>query len=127
MKSGSQSQKSNHRQQIGRLGEDRAAAFFVGKGFTCLARNWRCRAGEIDLIVARGREIRFVEVKTRKTKTYGDPEEAITVQKRAHLEAAAEAWILSHELPKEAIFQFDVFSLYLPLNQPEELLWIENI
>jgi putative endonuclease len=127
MKNGSQSQKNNHRQQIGRLGEDRAAAFFVAQGFNCIARNWRCQAGEIDLIIARNQEIRFVEVKTRRTRAYGAPEEAVTGRKQAHLQASAEIWILSQNLPLGTTFQFDVFSLYLPKNQPEEQIWLENI
>lgn len=127
MKSGSQSQKNKQRQLLGRSGEERAAAFLIERGFTCLARNWRCRGGEIDLIVARANQIRFVEVKTRKTETYGRPEEAVTVRKLAHLRTAAESWIAAQAFSSRKQFQFDVITLFLPGTPQEELGWIEDV
>ena len=50
---------------LGRSGEDEAAAWYAAHGYEVLARNWRCRAGELDLIVARGRLVVFCEVKSR--------------------------------------------------------------
>ncbi len=127
MKNGSQSPKNNPRQVLGRLGEERAAAFLVEKDFVCLARNWRSRAGEIDLIVERGREIRFVEVKTRRTWTYGAPEEAVTRQKLAHLRATAEAWIAAQSFTSLRAFQFDVITIFLPGTPKEQVTWIQDV
>jgi putative endonuclease len=127
MKNGSQSPKNNPRQILGRLGEERAAAFLVDQGFICLARNWRSRAGEIDLIMERGKEIRFVEVKTRRTQTYGAPEEAVTTRKLAHLRATAEAWIASQVFSSLRAFQFDVVTVFLPGTPEERLEWIQDV
>lgn len=127
MKNGSLSQKNKARQILGRCGEDRAAAFLVQNGFICLDRNWRCRGGEIDLIVEQGEEIRFIEVKTRKTLTYGRPEEAITARKLAHFRIAAEAWMAVQTLASQKRFQFDVITVFLPNTPQEQLVWIENV
>ena len=89
--------------------------------------NWRCRGGELDLIVAREAEIRFVEVKTRKTERYGAPEEAVTPRKLAHLRVAAEQWISEHTFLGSKSFQFDVITILWPGTAQERLVWIENV
>ena len=78
--------------ELGRLGEDCAAAFLAGAGYVVVARNWRCAQGEIDLIVAKDGDIVFVEVKTRSGVGYGHPFEAITVRKLARMRRLAGAW-----------------------------------
>ena len=78
--------------ELGRLGEERAAVFLVAAGYRVLARNWRCDQGEIDLIIERDGEVAFVEVKTRSGTRFGHPFEAITVQKLARLRRLAAAW-----------------------------------
>ena len=77
---------------VGRRGEDCAAEYLVRCGYTLIERNWRCSQGEIDLIVARGGDVVFVEVKTRSGTGYGHPFEAITVAKLARLRRLAGAW-----------------------------------
>ncbi|MDY0909524.1 YraN family protein [Microbacterium sp. CFBP9034] len=77
---------------LGRDGEDRAARYFHDSGYAILARNWRCRAGEIDLVVANGDSIVVVEVKTRRGEGFGHPFEAIDARKRARLWRLAAAW-----------------------------------
>jgi putative endonuclease len=81
---------------LGRAGEERAARYFAQQGFEVLARNWRCRAGEIDLVVADGAVVVVVEVKTRRGETYGHPFEAIDARKRARLWRLAVAWAGDH-------------------------------
>ncbi len=77
---------------LGRAGEDRAARYFEDHGYAVLARNWRCREGEIDLVVARGGDLVVVEVKTRRGEGFGHPLEAIDARKRARLWRLAVAW-----------------------------------
>ncbi|MSR85525.1 YraN family protein [Candidatus Uhrbacteria bacterium] len=113
------------RQETGRRGEDLAAAFLMAKGFSLVERNWRCRAGEIDLIVRRDQEVRFVEVKTRFSTTYGFPEEAITQTKKHHLVKAIDWWLLSHPVPKH--YQLDVISILTLPGQKPDICWIEAI
>ncbi len=66
------------RQRLGRWGEGVAATHLEAHGYTILARNWRCAAGEIDLVARDGETLVFVEVKTRRGRAYGAPEEALT-------------------------------------------------
>ena len=70
------------RQRLGRAGEDLAAEHLRALGYEVLARNFRCRRGEIDLVCRRGGEVSLVEVKTRVGATHGTPLEAIDGDKR---------------------------------------------
>ncbi len=82
--------------ELGRAGEERAARYLERLGFTVLDRNWRCRAGEIDLVVADARSVVVVEVKTRRDEGFGHPFEAIDARKRARLWRLAVAWAAEH-------------------------------
>ena len=81
---------------LGRAGEDRAARYFEALGFTVLARNWRCRDGEIDLVVADRSAVVVVEVKTRRDEGFGHPFEAIDARKRGRLWRLSIAWASAH-------------------------------
>lgn len=115
----------DRRQSVGRRGEELAAAFLATKGFTIIDRNWRSRYGEIDLIVKREREIRFVEVKTRLTKQYGHPEEAVTPTKIRHLHTAVQLWLARHPIPLS--YGLDVVAIYIDPTGKVHLEWIEGI
>ncbi|TQL47615.1 putative endonuclease [Homoserinimonas aerilata] len=82
--------------ELGRRGEEIAAAFLARAGYSILDRNWRCRHGEIDVIAFDGRDIAFVEVKTRTSVLFGHPLEAITPQKMARLRRLAGVWCEEH-------------------------------
>jgi len=81
---------------LGREGEDRAARYLEDQGYAVLARNWRCRSGEIDLVVASPENVVIVEVKTRRGEAFGHPFEAIDARKRARLWRLAAAWTAQH-------------------------------
>lgn len=82
------------KRRFGDEGEAEAAAFLARRGFRVLARNVRVpRVGEIDLIALDGRTLVFVEVKARRSDTFGPPEEAVTPSKLRTLAACAEAWL----------------------------------
>lgn len=81
---------------LGRAGEDRAAHYFEALGFTVLDRNWRCRDGELDLIVADRSSVVVVEVKTRRGEEFGHPFEAIDARKRVRLWRLGVAWASEH-------------------------------
>lgn len=87
---------SGHRQQLGARGERLAAAWYRAAGYTVVARNWRCREGEIDLVVARPGELVFCEVKTRSSDRFGVPAEAVTPAKQARLRALAARFLGEH-------------------------------
>lgn len=84
-------------QVVGRWGEAVAAEYLQRKGFAIIARNFRTPYGELDLVTRDPEgEVVFVEVKTRRSRTLGPPEIAVTPKKREHLRAAALAYCLEH-------------------------------
>ena len=87
---------ADSRHRIGRRGEDYAAGRLAALGYTILARNWRCRAGELDLVAEKDGALVFVEVRTRRGDRLGTPEESITPAKRAKLIAAAQTYLAEH-------------------------------
>ncbi len=74
----------------GRLGEDWAVGFLKKQGYKILQRNFRSKFGEIDIAALDGKTLFFVEVKTRWSRKFGDPAEAVTKRKLEHLERAAQ-------------------------------------
>lgn len=84
---------------IGKLNEDRAAAYLSGRGYTLLGRNFRAARGELDIIAEKDGTIYFVEVKARKAGSLVSPYEAVTTDKQRRLLAAAEAWLAKYRRP----------------------------
>ncbi|MDN3494522.1 YraN family protein [Planococcus sp. APC 4015] len=81
---------------LGRAGEERAARHLQSLGYAIVDRNWRCRAGEIDIVATSARDLLVVEVKTRRGEGFGHPFESIDAVKRARLWRLAMAWIADH-------------------------------
>ncbi|MDQ4132308.1 MAG: YraN family protein [Actinomycetota bacterium] len=84
---------STARRALGAQGEDAAARWYQARGYRVLARNWRCREGELDLVLARGGEVVFCEVKTRSSLAFGTPAEAVTWSKQRRLRTLAARWL----------------------------------
>ncbi|MHA7207637.1 YraN family protein [Arthrobacter sp. MDT1-65] len=84
--------------QLGRRGEATAAGFLEQAGLTIVDRNWRCPAGEIDLVAVDGSTLVIVEVKTRSSDDFGQPLEAITAGKLERLYLLASKWARAHDL-----------------------------
>ncbi|HXD27539.1 MAG TPA: YraN family protein [Arthrobacter sp.] len=82
----------NHNQQLGNTGELLAAQFLADRGMRVLARNWRCRTGELDIVAVDGGTIVAVEVKTRSGLGFGHPAEAVDARKLLRLHRLASAW-----------------------------------
>ncbi len=95
---------------LGVAGEDRAAAWYEGHGYSIVHRNWRCRDGELDLVVRRGRALVFVEVKTRRTDRFGLPAEAVTRDKQRRLRLLASRY-LDATGARASSLRFDVVSI----------------
>ena len=94
---------------LGRKGEAVAASFLERHGCRIVARNYRCRAGEIDIIAEEtGPTVRFVEVKTRASDRYGTPAEAVTGGKRARIRKTALHWLAGEASCRYDGFVFDV-------------------
>ncbi len=107
------------RRQFGNSGEAMAVTYFLDQGFCLVMRNWLCRLGEIDLIVERDGVVHFVEVKTRRSMTYGYPEESITPTKRRKLARTIEMYLRG--LPSPPLkYQVDALAItILPGSKPE--------
>ncbi len=98
------------RRALGASGEEAVAAWYEAHGYEVVERNWRCRAGELDLILRRGRTFVFCEVKTRSSDAFGAPVEAVTRNKQVRLRHLAARWLEDAPLrPRE--IRFDVASV----------------
>lgn len=95
------------RRALGARGEALTARWYEARGYTVVARNWRCREGEIDLVLARGRTVVICEVKTRSSNAYGSPFEAVTHTKQQRLRRLALRW-LDESGARAAQLRFDV-------------------
>ncbi len=115
------------RQCLGRWGERLAAAHLEARGLQVVARNFRTRAGEVDLVARDGEVTVFVEVKARSSDAFGLPEEAVNERKRAHLLEAAQAFLLEH--PEwDGDWRVDVVAIRrIPGQSEPEIVWFENV
>jgi putative endonuclease len=78
---------------LGQKGEDDAARHLAVKGYTILGRNVRTPSGELDLVASAGEFLVFIEVKARRSRSHGLPEEAITPRKKKHLLESAQHYL----------------------------------
>ncbi len=83
--------------QLGREGEARAAAYLTDKGYEVVDRNWHGPGGELDIIAVRGQEIAIVEVKTRRTIAFGDPLSAVDERKLNRMWRLGKLWAQAHK------------------------------
>ena len=104
---------ARQRRALGEFGEAYAARHLVTGGMVLLDRNWRCEAGEIDLVLRDGQVLVFCEVKTRTSTRYGSPLEGVTEQKAARLRRLAARWLAAHSLrPREV--RIDLVGVLVP-------------
>jgi putative endonuclease len=101
------------RRALGQRGEDLVAAWYEAAGYRILDRNWRCRDGELDLVVSRGRTVVFCEVKTRRSTRFGAPVEAVTATKQRRLRTLALQWLAAQKQRRDDL-RFDVASVLFP-------------
>jgi putative endonuclease len=109
------------RTTFGRQGEGLAAELYRKLGFSVLDRNYRCRDGEIDLVVSRAQLIVFCEVKTRHTSRWGEPSEAVGWRKQQRLRRLASSW-LADRRPNSSEIRFDVVSVVIQDDRSEVTL-----
>jgi putative endonuclease len=94
----------------GRKGERIACRFLLRQGFDVLARRYRGRSGELDIIAFEGETLVFVEVKTRSSRNFGEPWEFVDWQKQQKLRRTAEEFIADNDLVQHA-YRFDIVSV----------------
>jgi putative endonuclease len=85
-------------QSIGAEAEQRAAEYLAHRGLAMVARNYRCRGGEIDLVMRDGPVLVFVEVRARSVSRFGGAAESITMRKQARVILAARHYLARHGL-----------------------------
>lgn len=103
--------------ELGRRGEDLAAAYLTEQGLVVLSRNWRSREGELDLVATDGRCLVVCEVKTRSTSDFGDPAEFVTATKMTRVRRATYAWLRRYRVGWCEV-RFDVLAVVWPPDGP---------
>lgn len=110
-----------NKRQVGSCYEQMAADYLTGQGVQILERNYRCRGGEIDLIVRDGCYLVFVEVKYRSSSAKGDPAEAVDGYKQHRIRNVARYYLYDHRYGEDTPCRFDVISIL-----GDEIRWIKN-
>ena len=93
----------------GRSGEDAAVRYLEKMGYTILERNYRIRIGEVDIIARDEEYLVFIEVKTRRSKKFGSPFEAVDARKQQQIFKVASAYVRGRDIP----VRFDVVAVHL--------------
>src|SRR5580692_8302894 len=108
----------------GRMGEDLAHRFLRSRGCTVVARNYRPPSGhgEIDLVVWHGEKLVFVEVKTRDTAEFGEPDRAVDAEKQLHLNRAARDYARRADVEWPRV-RFDIVAVTL---SPRRIEWLRD-
>lgn len=109
----------NPRSEAGRAAEDRALAYLEAHGLRLISRNYRCAAGELDLIMAERATLVIVEVRSRRHARFGAPAETVDARKQAKLVRAAQYYLQQQR--HRAPVRFDVVAI-----TGAELEWIKN-
>ncbi len=115
----------NDRRTLGERGEAIAAAYLQGQKFAILEKNFRCKGGEVDIIARDGRTYVFVEVKARRTLSFGPPQMALTPFKQRQISKAALTWLAKKQL-FGASARFDVIAIVAPDHQVPQIDHIRN-
>ena len=111
--------------ELGKLGEEIAVHYLIGEGYEIVERNWHNTHKEIDIIAKKGKELVIVEVKTRRNRLFGSPEEAIDYKKRLSLLSAINHYVKSHHVKSPV--RFDVISIVGTIGSTPEIDHIKDV
>ena len=111
--------------QTGNLGEAMAKQYLLDNGFSIMHQNWRYERYEVDIIAEKNKVLHFIEVKTRRTRKFGYPEDNVDKKKIQHLINAAEAYLI--QSPQWQRIQFDILAITMQHNEPVEYFFIEDV
>lgn len=118
----------NHNQELGIKGEELAATYLAGVGYTVLERNWRCKIGELDIIAEDAGQVVGIEVKTRSSPGFGHPAEAVNPVKLRRISRLVRRWCLEHRRDTRTV-RVDVLAILMrPGHEPsiEHLMGVES-
>ena len=110
-----------NKRSLGSEKELLAVSYLTEQKAKILARNFYFHGGEIDLIVKDGEYVCFVEVKYRKSSSFGTPEEAVTCSKQKKMIQGARVYLYQNHYPTDTPCRFDVISVF-----GQEITWIKN-
>jgi putative endonuclease len=102
--------------------EDRALVFLQGRGLKLIERNWRCKSGELDLVMHEGDTVVVCEVRSRSREDYGDASETVDARKRGKLIRATSLWQARRPQWAEAPLRFDVVTL----DRDGNIAWLQE-
>ena len=114
--------KHNH---TGITGEKMGADYLMGIGYVILEKNWRYSRSEVDIIATKNDTLHFIEIKTRRSKKFGLPEENVGRKKMENLIKAAEQYLYLQ--PQWKRIQFDILSISMIAEMPVEYFFIEDV
>jgi putative endonuclease len=114
-----------HHNNTGSIGEEMAVKYFIDKQYSILHKNWRHSHWEIDIIASYKNALHFIEVKTRRTTTFGYPEDDVSKKKLRFLISSAEQFLYLN--PHWKLIQYDILSITIIKNEPIEFFLIEDV
>ena len=114
------------RAEIGALGEQLAVEHLAAQGLRVLARNWRCRYGELDVIAQESRTVVFVEVKTRTGDGFGGLAEAVTAQKVRRIRRLAGLWLAEQDSHWSGV-RIDVIGVRIGRRREPEITHLKGV
>ena len=104
---------------LGKWGEEIAASFLEEKGYQIIERDWKSGHHDLDIIAKEGNTLVIVEVKTRRNRLFGNPEEAVDYKKRQSLLSAINHYVKSHRLGSSV--RFDIISIVGTIGSKPEI------
>ncbi len=118
-----------YKNRLGKAGELLAKEFMIGEGYTFLKSNYRYDRAEVDLIFTKPgekeNEIIFTEVKTRRSKKFGEGEESVDAKKQAQIRKGVEGFLYENESYRDYQLRIDVIVVYL-MNNEKNIVHIKN-
>ena len=108
------------KQIVGQAAEDRALSYLQQRGLTLVERNFRCKGGEIDLVMQERNTLVFTEVRKRTDHRYGGAAASVTARKQARLIIAAQVFLQRYKAPPAC--RFDVIAI-----DGEQMDWLQNV
>lgn len=112
-------------QKLGAAAEQRAAEYLRDQGFEIVARNWRRRAGELDLVAVRGQLLVIAEVRTRSHSGFGGAAASVTRLKQRRIVRAAQQLLQQNPALRSLVVRFDLL-VVAPTGAPQRIEWIQH-
>ena len=111
--------------ELGKWGEDQAADYLQRKGYTIIERDWKSGKRDLDIIAQDGNVIVFVEVKTRRNRLYGEPEESVDYHKLQNLQQAISHYVKFRNIRQD--IRFDIISVVGTIGSEPDIQHIQNV